>query len=215
MYKHGVPVPVPPTIILPAVFALISTVLAIKFIMPYFYNAGIIAADMNKEKVKKIPGSGGVTCSLRGHRGHTCIYFRGIIPVSGNCQRAEHTGGTALSILLISAVGFIDDLNIKSVRVDSTGKGINMGLKQWQKPLLTILGALPLMAINAGVSTITDTVHRGRELRNPFPARDHTHNGDLRGNAYNLLGGFNGLEATTGLIAGMGFMCTPSFTATA
>ena len=52
------------TIILPAVFALISTVLAIKFIMPYFYNAGIIAADMNKEKVKKIPGSGGVTVAF-------------------------------------------------------------------------------------------------------------------------------------------------------
>ena len=103
-------------------------------------------------------------------------------------------------------MGFIDDLNIKSVRVDSTGKGINMGLKQWQKPLLTILGALPLMAINAGVSTITIPFIGAVNFGILFPLVIIPIMVIFAANAYNLLGGFNGLEATTGLIAGMGFI---------
>jgi UDP-N-acetylmuramyl pentapeptide phosphotransferase/UDP-N-acetylglucosamine-1-phosphate transferase len=52
------------TIILPALFALAATLVAIKFIMPYFYGAGIVAEDRNKEKIKRLPGSGGITVAF-------------------------------------------------------------------------------------------------------------------------------------------------------
>src|SRR5271170_4326506 len=136
------------TVILPALFSLVATVLAVKFIMSYYYNAGIIAADMNKENMRRLPGSGGIavafglTIGILAYTFGASFLFQATISVS-NILAAS------LAILLIAAVGFFDDLNVKSVRTDSTGKGVNRGLKQWQKPLLTILGALPLMAINA------------------------------------------------------------------
>jgi UDP-N-acetylglucosamine--dolichyl-phosphate N-acetylglucosaminephosphotransferase len=49
------------------------------------------------------------------------------------------------TLLVIGFIGFIDDFI----------GGWKKGLKQWQKPLLTIPAALPLMAIKAGYSTIS------------------------------------------------------------
>jgi len=194
------------TILLPAIFSLIATVAAIKLVMPYFYNAGIVAEDRNKEKIKKIPGSGGVTVAfgvtvgILAYTFGASFLFPAIINVSTILA-------VALSIILIAGVGFIDDINVKTKRVQVTGmKGINQGLKQWQKPLLTIIGALPLMAINAGVSTVhipfLGLVHFGIF----FPIIIIPLSVMFVTNSYNLLGGFNGLEASTGLIAGVGLM---------
>ncbi len=193
------------TIILPALFALVSTVLAIRFVMPYFYDAGIIAADMNKEKIRKIPGSGGVTVAF-GITIGILAYTFGASFIFLPTISVPNILATSLAIILIAAVGFIDDLNVKSVRVDSTGKGVKMGLKQWQKPLLTIIGALPLMAINVGVSSIDIPFIGMVNLGILYPLILIPIMVIFVANAYNLLGGFNGLEASTGLVAAIGFI---------
>ncbi|MDE1871148.1 MAG: hypothetical protein KGI06_02820 [Candidatus Micrarchaeota archaeon] len=192
------------TVILPALIAIAATIVAIKFIMPYFYGAGIVAEDRNKERIRKLPGSGGIavafgiTVGILAYTFGASFIFSPVINVSAILA-------TALSILLIAAVGFIDDINVKTKRVQVTGmQGINQGLKQWQKPVLTLAGALPLMAVNSGVTAIDipflGTVNFGIW----FPVIIIPLIVVFVANAYNLLGGFNGLEASAGLVASIG-----------
>ena len=53
-----------------------------------------------------------------------------------------------VSILTITLIGFLDDLIIDKSRDGSTG------LRQWQKTLLTLIAAVPLMVIKAGTTKI-------------------------------------------------------------
>jgi UDP-N-acetylglucosamine--dolichyl-phosphate N-acetylglucosaminephosphotransferase len=194
------------TFIMPAAFALVATILAIKFIMPYFYGAGIVAEDRNKKVVKKIPGSGGtavafgITIGILAYTFGASFLFKPIISI-------PNILATALAIVLIAAVGFMDDLNVKTQRVKVTGmEGINQGLKQWQKPLLTLVGALPLIAIDAGVKVLHLPFLGAVNFGILYPIVVVPLVVVFVANAYNLLGGFNGLEGTTGLIAGFGFI---------
>jgi UDP-N-acetylglucosamine--dolichyl-phosphate N-acetylglucosaminephosphotransferase len=194
------------TIILPALFALAATLVAIKFIMPYFYGAGIVAEDRNKEKIKRLPGSGGITVAFGITIGILAYVFGASFLFSPTIS-VPNILAASLSIILIAAVGFMDDINVKSRRVQVTGmKGINQGMKQWQKPILTAIGAMPLMAIDAGVSTIHIPFLGAINFGIFFPLVIIPLMVVFAANAYNLLGGFNGLEASTGLVAGIGFI---------
>jgi UDP-N-acetylglucosamine--dolichyl-phosphate N-acetylglucosaminephosphotransferase len=194
------------TIILPAAFALFATIIATKFIMHYFYSAGIVAEDRNKDKIRRLPGSGGIAVAF-GITVGILAYTFGASFLFNPTVSVPNILATALSIVLIASVGFIDDLNVKSKRVQVTGmKGINQGLKQWQKPLFTAIGALPLIAINAGVSSIHIPFIGLVNLGILYPLVVIPLMVVFVSNSYNLLGGFNGLEATTGLVAGIGFI---------
>jgi UDP-N-acetylglucosamine--dolichyl-phosphate N-acetylglucosaminephosphotransferase len=194
------------TVILPALFALGATFFAIKFLMPYFNSAGIVAEDRNKEKMRRLTGSGGVAVAF-GITIGILAYTFGASFLFSPAISVPDILAASLSIVLIAAVGFIDDINVKSRRVQVTGmKGINKGLKQWQKPILTIIGAMPLIAINVGVSTIHLPFLGAVNFGLLFPLVIIPLMVVFAANAYNLLGGFNGLEASTGLIAGIGFV---------
>lgn len=192
------------TVILPALIAIASTIVAIKFIMPYFYGAGIVAEDRNKKKVKKLPGSGGVAVAF-GITVGILAYTFGASFIFAPVINVQEILATALSILLIAAVGFADDINVKTKRVQVTGmQGINQGLKQWQKPILTLAGALPLMAVNSGVTVINIPLLGAVNFGIWFPVIIIPLIVIFVTNAYNLLGGFNGLEASMGLVASIG-----------
>jgi UDP-N-acetylglucosamine--dolichyl-phosphate N-acetylglucosaminephosphotransferase len=98
------------------------------------------------------------------------------------------------TILLISIIGFIDDSIIKK------SKDASAGLKQWQKPLLTLIAAIPLIVIKAGTTVISipfiGTVNFGLI----YPLIIVPIAVIFLSNAVNLLAGFNGLEAGMGLI---------------
>jgi UDP-N-acetylglucosamine--dolichyl-phosphate N-acetylglucosaminephosphotransferase len=111
-----------------------------------------------------------------------------------------------LALMLTTAmagfVGFLDDFVIRK-NIES------IGLKKWQKPILTLIFALPLAAVNGGVSTIIlpffGTIHFGIiypiiiiPLAIMFTA-----------NSFNIMAGFNGLEGSMGIIilSTMGIIC--------
>ncbi|MCK5023703.1 MAG: hypothetical protein KAS04_06005, partial [Candidatus Aenigmarchaeota archaeon] len=59
------------------------------------------------------------------------------------------------SIFIITFIGFLDDLNI--TRKPKSNKGMEdfrVGLKQWQKPLLTLPAAIPLMVVLVGTTVM-------------------------------------------------------------
>jgi len=113
-----------------------------------------------------------------------------------------------LAVALETMAGFLDDINVKK---GVLAKGTDMvdlrkGLKQWQKPLFALFGALPLIAINAGVSTVglpfVGLVNFGLLyplLILPLAVMFVT-------NAFNLVGGFDGIATGAGLIMFLGLL---------
>ena len=99
------------------------------------------------------------------------------------------------SILIVTFVGFFDDVLVRKDKVESHG------LRQWQRPLLTLLAAFPLMV--ASVTNNTDLF---------IPFLGNVDFGIIyplvllpigvvgASNMVNLFAGFNGLEAGMGVI---------------
>lgn len=95
----------------------------------------------------------------------------------------------SVTVLLAGYIGFIDDI-----------LGWKKGLKQWQKLLMTLPIAIPLIVINAGHQTMSlpffGVVNFG--LLYPLILIPLAIVGTSNG--YNILAGYNGLEAGLGII---------------
>jgi UDP-N-acetylglucosamine--dolichyl-phosphate N-acetylglucosaminephosphotransferase len=195
------------TVIVPALITFFVTLAGIKFIMPYFTSAGIIAEDRNKGRPVKVPSSGGLAVAFGIIVGILTYTFGGSFGIFHPILHIAVLLAVALSIMLIAMVGFIDDINVKASRVSSTGmKDIRKGLKQWQKPLLTFLGALPLMAINAGVNHIIIPFIGNLSLGILYPLIVIPLAVIFVSNSFNLLGGFDGLQPGMGVVASFGLV---------
>lgn len=194
------------TVLIPGIIVAIVTYVATQFLITYLYNAGIIAEDRNKGKVKRMASSGGLAVAAGVIFGILAYVFGGtfvFIPVVSTSDLLA----VALSVMLIAMVGFLDDINVQKKRVKSTDMmDIRQGLKQWQKPVLTFVGALPLMAINAGVSVVDIPILGNVNLGLFFPIVVIPLAVVFVSNAVNLLGGFDGLQPGMALIAGIGFL---------
>lgn len=193
------------TLIIPAILSFAFTAIGTRFLMGYLYDAGVVAEDHNKERPVLLASSGGLAVAF-GIVAGILVYAFGATFVFVPVTMALSTLlAVSLSITLIALVGFLDDINVKRQRVESTGrKDIRKGLKQWQKPLLTLLGALPLMAINAGVSHLTIPFIGVVNLGLLYPLVAIPLAVVFVSNAFNLLGGFDGLQPLTSLIASGG-----------
>lgn len=194
------------TILVPGAIVFIVTLIATRFLMTYLYNAGIVAEDRNKGKVKKVASSGGLAVAAGIIFGILAYTFGGtfvFVPVLNTSQLLA----VALSIMLIAMVGFLDDINVQRKHVKSTDMmDIRQGLKQWQKPLLTLVGALPLMAINAGVSVVNIPFVGNVNFGIFYPLLIIPLAVIFVSNAVNLLGGFDGLQPGMTLVAGIGLL---------
>jgi UDP-N-acetylglucosamine--dolichyl-phosphate N-acetylglucosaminephosphotransferase len=194
------------TVLVPSFLALIGTVLAARFIAAYFFKAGIVGEDKNKPKPVRLPGSGGIAVAFGLIVGILAYTFGGsflFVPILS----VEPLLATALSIMLITFVGFLDDLNVREKKVKSTDMmDIREGLKQWQKPLLTVIGAFPLMAINAGISTVVLPFIGTVDLGLVYPIIIIPIAVVFASNAFNLLGGFDGLQPGMGIVAALGLL---------
>jgi UDP-N-acetylglucosamine--dolichyl-phosphate N-acetylglucosaminephosphotransferase len=195
------------TLIIPAIISFLVTVASTKFVIGYLYESGIVIEDKNKEKPVKLPGSGGIAVAFGIIVGILVYAFGGSFISLSPVIIISNLLAVALSIVLIALVGFLDDINIKSQKVMTTDlMDTKKGLKQWQKPLLTIIGALPLIAINAGVSTVTIPLIGQVPLGIIYPLVVLPLAIVFVSNAFNLLGGFDGLQPGMALVATAGFL---------
>ena len=195
------------TLIIPAVISFVVTVIGTKFLIEYLYGAGVIGEDHNKGAPVKLPSSGGVAVAFGVIVGILVYTFGATFIFTPIGATVETLLAVALSIILIAFVGFLDDVNVQDRRVLSTGrKDIRKGLKQWQKPLLTLIGALPLMAINAGVSHLDIPFLGVVYLGVIYPLILLPLAIIFVSNSFNLLGGFDGLQPCTSLVASLGLL---------
>ena len=171
------------------------------WLIRYLRRIDLVVKDMNKEELPLVPISGGLSVMAGFFLGLMAfIFFRTFFPDKG-AALLLHNGNltmifaAAISILLISIVGFMDDLIIKK------GHESSAGLKQWQKPMLTLSAAIPLMVINAGTTTVGIPFVGEVNLGLIYPMLVIPIGVVGAANMVNMLAGFNGLEVGLGIIS--------------
>ncbi len=102
-----------------------------------------------------------------------------------------------IAFMLASFVGFIDDV-----------LGWKQGLAKWQKPLLTLPAAVPLVVINAGQSTMLLPLLGVVDFGIIYPLVIIPIGIVGATNGFNMLSGLNGLEAGLGaiILAALGYI---------
>lgn len=167
-------------------------------VIRYFKFVGMTSTDVHKKNKPRIPHSAGIPV-LCGIAAALLFYAFVNVFVYNAIDGLVTLFAVLTSLLIITFVGFIDDLNSTQVVVGKHIEG-KKGIGRWQRPLLTIPAALPMMSIMAGTTTLS------------FPFIGTINFGILyplllvpigivgASNMVNMLGGFNGLEAGMGLV---------------
>lgn len=195
------------TILIPSAISFVITVIAIRFLMGYMGSAGVTATDYNKKNRPVLPSSMGLAVAFGFGIGMLTYIFGSSFGFYVPVASLEYLFATVLGVLLVSLVGFLDDINVKGKPTKTTGMvDTRVGLKQWQKPLLTLMGAIPLMAINAGVSVVNMPFIGAVSFGVFYPLIIIPLAIIFAANAFNLLGGFNGISTGAGLIAVLGML---------
>ncbi len=195
-------------LLIAAIATFIATFLSGFLVKPLLISLGLVSQDINKKNRPILPTSGGIVMMIGIFVGLLALTLaQNYIGVGINAEILVITLLTALSIAFI---GFVDDVSGSAVRTSradirkivSNYKLFNGGIKQWQKPLLTLIAALPLLTINFGPQVLL-LPHIGYIYLNQFlyafvlvPLAIV-----FSANAFNMLEGLNGISAQMGLVA--------------
>ncbi len=171
--------------------AFLTTFLLIPLWIRAGKKVGLVGKDLNKFETPEVAEFGGITvvagfmAGVLTYIGLTTFYFR------------FETGDTNL-ILILAAISTLLGITIVGMLDDILGW--KTGLKQWQKPLLTIPVALPMMAVNAGHSTMAVPFFGTVNFGLLYPLLIIPLGIAGASNGFNMLAGFNGLEAGLGAV---------------
>ena len=170
------------------ILSFLTTAIFIKYWIIVAKKNKLTGRDMNKNSKNEVAESGGIGV-IFGIIFAIQLYIffeKFIIGIQDSLIECL----TILScILMAGLLGFIDDT-----------LGWKRGLKQWQKPLLTIPVAVPLMVINAGVSSVSIPFFGAVDFGIFFPLLIIPLAVIFSANSFNMLAGYNGLEAGMGVI---------------
>jgi UDP-N-acetylglucosamine--dolichyl-phosphate N-acetylglucosaminephosphotransferase len=175
----------------------LTSLVLTKSLIPFFEKNNIIALDLHKKKKPRIANSGGVSVSLSLIVG--LMFFVAVQTfVLRVTSQLVYLFAAVLAVLLITIIGFLDDLNRSDVIRGE--KEIRSGLGKWQKPVFTIPAAIPLMAVSAGVTSMSVPLLGSVNFGIMYPLLLIPLGVVGAANAVNLLGGFNGSEAGMGVV---------------
>lgn len=148
---------------------------------------GLHGYDMNKPGKPKVAEMGGI-CVVLGFVLGMLVY---ICLMTFYLHNPKYIDILAVlcTVLMTCIIGMLDDL-----------LGWKKGLRQWQKPIFTLFAALPMMVVNAGHSTMNLPIVGTIDWGILYPLLIVPIGIVGASNAYNLLGGYNGLEAGMGVI---------------
>lgn len=161
-------------------------------ITPYWIKAahivGLTGRDMNKLEKPEAAEMGGLPVNAG--------FFTGVFTYIALRTFYLNEDATLVPLLAVSStlliiviVGMIDDV-----------LGWKMGMRKWQKPLLTSIAAVPMMAVNAGESSMVLPLLGNVDLGILYPLLIVPIGITGAANGFNMLAGFNGLEAGMGII---------------
>jgi UDP-N-acetylglucosamine--dolichyl-phosphate N-acetylglucosaminephosphotransferase len=192
------------SIIVASFITFLATFILTAFMQHYLFDSGMIATDMNKKGKPKIPTSGGVAVVFGFLIGVMSYVFAATYLLKAHLDLIEVFGATT-SILLGGLIGFLDDIHIKAKKEVTTGiKDTKVGLKQWQKLILTFIIPIPFMVVQVKNSTIWLPFLGVVNVGILYPLIILPLAIIFMANAVNMLAGLNGLEAGLGCVASLG-----------
>jgi len=179
--------------------------LAISFLVtyvltPYWINAAhrikLTGKDMNKYVKPEVAEMGGITV-IAGFLSGVLLYIALITFYFRQETNLIYILATISTVLVILTIGILDDLLEWKI-----------GLKKWQKPLLTTAAALPMMVVNAGQTAINLPFFGNLDFGILYPLLIIPMGITGAANGFNMLAGYNGLEAGMGVVilAAMGII---------
>ena len=196
-------------VLVAAALGFIAVLLSGQFLMPILYQSGFRAQDINKKTRPTLPASGGLILAFGFFIGVMAILFS-VNFIIGADINTELLLITLISVIAVSFVGFLDDLVGSRVRTSKEDikkiagnySFFNGGIKQWQKPLLTLIAAVPLMVINWGAPILNIPFIGNIAINQIIYALIVIPLAVVfSSNAFNMLEGLNGISAQMGLVA--------------
>ncbi len=178
------------SLIFSSLVAFFITLFVTPHFINYFKSLGFVGIDVHKKEKPKVAEMGGVPV-IFGFLAGIFLFIWLQVFFYGKTKNLVEMFASISTILIIFIIGFLDDIS----SVARKGKKKKSGLKQWQKPLLTLPASIPLIAIMAGNSVLhipfigpVDTGILYPLLIVPIAVVGAS-------NAINMLAGLNGLEA--------------------
>lgn len=162
------------------------------FVLPYWIKRArehrLVGKDMHKVDYREVAELGGLIVVFGAILGilsyvalHIFIYKNGVDLL--------FLLAAVVSILIAMIIGLVDDI-----------LGWKIGIRQYQKALLTLLIAVPIIVVNAGEHTMNVPFFGQIELGLLFPLLVVPIAIIGSSNGFNMIAGFNGLEAGMGII---------------
>ncbi|MFH1726899.1 MAG: hypothetical protein ABIA04_00585 [Pseudomonadota bacterium] len=180
-------------IFLTAIFCFTITLLIMPFFLSFLKKADLTVKDLNKENKPLLPSSGGLAVLFSiSFTTITFVYFN--VFFLGKENKLLFFFTYLLTIFLITLIGFIDDVFILK------SKNSSCGLSNIQKPLLTLVTAVPLMALKHDDTFIFIPFLGSLDIGILYPLCILPFFIGFPANAVNLLAGLNGLEAGMGIV---------------
>jgi len=178
-----------PLLILSFIISLATTVFLIPFWIKKAKEIGLIWDDMNKTKAEKVAGSGGIIVVLGFVLG-VLLYIAIKTFYLNSSENIVEIFSLLSVVLIVGGVGLIDDLF-------GWQKG---GLSVWSRLVLIAFAAIPLMVINAGNHVIYIPFIGQISLGIIYPLIFIPIGIIGASTTFNFLAGYNGLEASQGII---------------
>ena len=153
-------------------------------------EAKLLGKDMNKYEAPSVSRSGGLVVALV-----ICfslliyIFFKTFSLLGIPSRNIIEAFAISATVLLAGFIGFIDDV-----------LGWKEGLSQLQKVLLTVPIAIPLTVMNAGITVMQLPFLGNVDLGMLYPLLVVPLGVIGSTNGFNLLAGYNGLEASMSLV---------------
>ena len=196
-------------ILIAGLISFLAVLVSGQFLVPILAQIGLTAQDINKRTRPILPTSGGLIFMLGLFAGTLALIFSAnyIVNTEINVQLLLLA---LISAVAISMIGFIDDLIGGKIRLSrenlkkmaSNYALFNGGIKQWQKPVLTLIAVLPLMMINWGTPVINIPFIGAVQINQVlFTLLFIPIAVIFSANVFNMLEGLNGLSLQMGLVA--------------
>lgn len=186
-------------IIISGIIAFLVTLIVMPKMITFLNNIGMAGYDQQKKGHPKVAEMGGLIV-LIGFLAGILIYISFI--TFSAYSSLIYTFAATLTIIIITLIGMLDDLTARLKRsfYRERAKSLKrIGLKQIHKFLLPLPAALPLIAVNSGVSTINLPIIHTVDIGFFYPFFLIPLAIFGAANATNMLAGLNGLEAGMGI----------------
>jgi UDP-N-acetylglucosamine--dolichyl-phosphate N-acetylglucosaminephosphotransferase len=176
-----------PTVVNIAV-SFFATLIGVKYWISRANQHGLVGKDMHKHDGREVAEHGGIGVVF-GFLMGILTYIALQVFYYHNQRPLLFLMAAATSVSIACIIGLVDGL-----------LGWKIGLRQYQKAVLTILIALPIMVVNAGDHIMNVPFIGNVDFGLLYPLLLVPIGIIGASNAFNMLAGFNGLEAGMGII---------------